>query len=272
MKQLFLQKKRMRFVTLFLLVLLVCATGYESRASNDTKVWVGFFEGDSYIQRAADGSYAGYGVEYFSEIASLTGLEFAYVKIDRDEAQNALAEKKIDLLCLPVSQITDQERFLVSKQSFSDVYYALYTTEKNDSLYYEDFEMLSGKKIGFLPDVSGDLSFQQYASFHKFTYFHKNYQNKKELEQAFERKEIDAAFVPISMSMEHAKLIGRIGSEELHFVSYKESSLIPILDDAVINIRINHQSFEKNLQDKYYVTGAIDNQLIFWKSMIVLRH
>ncbi len=261
MKQLFLQKKRMRFVTLFLLVLLVCATGYESRASNDTKVWVGFFEGDSYIQRAADGSYAGYGVEYFSEIASLTGLEFAYVKIDRDEAQNALAEKKIDLLCLPVSQITDQERFLVSKQSFSDVYYALYTTEKNDSLYYEDFEMLSGKKIGFLPDVSGDLSFQQYASFHKFTYFHKNYQNKKELEQAFERKEIDAAFVPISMSMEHAKLIGRIGSEELHFVSYKESSLIPILDDAVINIRINHQSFEKNLQDKYYVTGAIDNQL-----------
>ena len=135
----------------------------------------------------------GMGVDYFDEIASYTGWQYEYIQGSRSELEQELAAGAIDFI-VPVMQTAARADRLYDypDRSIGTAASGLYVSERNDTIYYDDYEHMKGIRIGGTAGSFQMLAAREYAVRHGFSFTEVDFSGYQEALAALDAGQIDA--------------------------------------------------------------------------------
>lgn len=247
-------KKKINIIVCFLLcVTMLAGSCYRVQAGKTKQTLrVGYIGYEGFISPDENGEMRGYGVEYLEEIGKYANFDYEYVYCTWAEALERLENKEIDLVCIANYTAERAEKYDFSDQNFGRVQGVLYTRPDNDELYYEDFEHLNGKKIGFLNESLNIQIFGEYAQKKGFSYQKVLFDTESAMTEALKAGEVDAIATEQMSTYDDLKLVAVYVSHLYYLMSYKDSPYIKKMDDAMSEIYSRNPEFQAQLYEKYY--------------------
>ena len=232
------------------------------KATEEKVIKVGYFGYAGFIEKDKNDQFVGYGVDYLQEVAKHTGWKYEFVYATWSELLTMLEEGNIDLLCTAQKSPDRLNRFNYSKLAAGYETGSIYTYTSND-LYYEDFEAFSSMTFGMLKDSYQNEAFAAYAKKNNFTYNTKYYDYVAELEKALNQGEIDAFIDGSLRKSTKNKVVARFSVDPFYFITNKkDETLMPLINDALTEIRFMNPNYASELQIKHY-GDSVSNRLLF---------
>lgn len=220
-------------------------------------VKVGYYYDGDYYYKSADGSYGGYDVEYYYEIAKYTGWHYEYVDYGSfEDAYAALENGQIDLL---PSLFYTQERadaLLLSERDMGSVYVTVVVPPSNDVIGYDDPEALQGKKIGTLSDTVDEDEFVNWAAREGIAVDVVSTPSTESLLQALDEGELDAVAISYLGSGSDYRIVDEFSPMKMYFGMPKDrTALMAQLNEALVQIAIETPDFTSELYGRYYLAN-----------------
>ena len=239
-------------IFIFVLILFSIINSSYVFAQEKTKIRVSYLSNKNFIYKDKDGSYKGFAVDCLNKIATYEDFEYEFIEASWDESLEMLKNKEIDLVFGSTHRKSRKEYFEYSSQAVGRVKIGLYTNKENNQIYYEDFETLNGKKIGYLKSSLNIESLDEYAKYKGFNYVKVEYQSLDELTKSLDNGEIDVILADDLYLVKDYKLIAFITTEPIYFISYKGNSIMNRLNSAINQILSNEYGFFYKTFEKYY--------------------
>lgn len=230
---------------------------------SDTIVRVGFpiQDGISYIDE--NGNYAGYLVDYLSQLSLFTDWEIEFVPAEGDvntqlsTLLEQLQNGEIDMMGTMNRNAALDEMFLYPNYSYGSTYTVL--AVRDDSSYIsEDFSNWDGITVAAYPGMDARMELlNQYAKVHGFTYEVVEYDTSKEMIDAVLSGETDAVLqVDISL-LEGLRSIGRFSPSPYYFaLSPQREDLLSELNAALEIVSISYQNLQYELYERYFLDSS----------------
>ena len=249
-------KKANKFISLLLCAVL-CFLLYlpVSASASSHKVRVGFFSFSGYHMMAEDGSKSGYGYDYLQYMSNYEDWSYEYIGYDKSwrDMKTMLENGEIDLLT-SVQKTPDMEaRFAYSDEPIG--HSSLIFTVKADNTKYlaGDYENYTGMRVGLIEGRSRNNLFQSYAREHGFDYIPVYFKNVKDLTDALQNNDIDAAVTSSLRKTENEWVLDEFGSSPFYVIVRKEDTeLLKDVNDAIKQVKRYHPNLEENLFQMYY--------------------
>ena len=253
------KRRFLRLVSLLLVAAAVfCVLPVSALADGTRTLRVGYIGYRGFMAPDGDGEMAGYGVEYLDEIARYADLAYEYVPCTWVDSLEMLKNHRLDLVCTAKFTVERNETYDFSSQNFGRVQGVLYTLPENTDLYYEDYEHLSGRRIGFL---AGSLNMELFAAFaarNGFTYEEVLYPSDEDMVNALRSEEVDAIATEQMAIHDDLRMIASYSSNLYFLMSYKDNDFMDDIDYAMNMICSNQYDYEAQLYEKYYGGAAIN--------------
>jgi len=241
------------------------STGAISAKADERTIRIGYDTNSNFIKEK-DGVFYGYGVEYLEKIAEYTGWKYEYVK---DESWHNSLEKlrsgEIDLICTAHYTEERAEEFI-----YSDIplgYEASLLYAKSDSpISYQDYEAMSGCRIGLLLESYSAQDFEQYASRMEIDYTGVYFERENYMMDALENGLIDMMVIGSRYATADLKLVDTSGANAFYCIAQNENEeLIEEIETVLQQIMFDDPLFEGALNKKYFSHNNISNSPLYTK-------
>lgn len=248
--------------TVFAVCLFAVIWVIPGQAAEKQKIRVGYMDYNGFIEEQLDGTYAGYGAEYLSEIAKYTDFEYEYVYGEWSDLMVKLENHEIDFLC--TAQYTDErgQKYDYSAYPIGYTQGLLYTTKDNDNLYYEDFTAFNNINVGIIQGNAMITLFEQYEAQNGFTCNLLEYGSEGEMVEALNAGEIDAICSEHLANHTGLSLLAKFGADAYYLISYKDSPYMEDVNFALQEIKAD-VDYETDLYHKYYDSSTAETTLQF---------
>ena len=250
-----MKKRWIQGIALFVAGLLAVWTGNKTVFASETDeknvVRVGYTENGQTIRKNGNGFY-GYGVEYLQRIADYTGWQYEYVLVTEEERAKALDEGKIDLLC-DITRNESTAKMRLSEQS-SGMSFGLLCTRKDDnSIFFDDYEAIDGKRIAINRSKGMEAILQEFAKDHGISYTPVYFTDFGSMEKALEDGSADLMLASNQRDLSGYKYVAKVGVQDQFFaVSVRRADLMRLLDYVDRQIKLQQPFLISVLYEKYY--------------------
>ena len=212
---------------------------------------VGFYTLANYQECDENGNYSGYFVDYLREISQYTGWEYEFIQMNYSACLKSLNDRNIDLVCG-----VDYSSFRTSTLDFSaqpavTTHYELYALGDNDTYYYNDYADFDGMNIGVLASCKQLDALDDYADAHHFSFEKQYFENTAQLEKALEDNTVDAIYATSVSHPSEKKILARLPSFPLYFVTFKGNPIMEDLNSAQTVILNVNPNFDHDLYTTY---------------------
>lgn len=247
-------KKRSLSILLLLaaLIALVMSCSF-SAAQAPKKVRVGYFIHNGYQNKAADGSYSGYGYDYLQKIAGYAGFQYEFVEGSWAECLKRLRDGKIDMLGF---MLKTKEREAVYDFPIWNCGYnstKLLTLKNNTTFAENAWGEFNGIRVGFLHNSQTIRQFIETAHEHGFKYTQKLYNTEEEVTGALKRGDVDAICVSNVVIPKEVRVLSTFDPQPIYYAVAKgNTGLINDLNSAIGKIKMLDPTFDQSLRAKYY--------------------
>lgn len=204
-----------RFLTCFVLSIIVCFGSVTGGMAADETVRVGIYLGYG-INRSQGGSYSGYVCDYLQEIGKYTKWDYVFVEGSPLTSLERLKNGEIDMMVLVQHTPDRAAQFAYSARPMGYEYGVLYAREENSSLYFDDFTGFNGLTVGMLRGAYYNTTFEHYRTANNFTVNNLVFDTPEELLQAFERGEVDLMVTSNLYNITGVRLVGRFTQDSLY--------------------------------------------------------
>lgn len=201
-----------------------------------------------------NGAPAGYDVEYLRRVAAYTGWTFQYVRMENwDEALDALAEKRIDLLGSTQLTAARAERFDFCAYSNGTTHAAIIALGGNTDMSYEGFDAFSERRFGCVRTYVRQDEFAAYAKKKGFTPVMTWFDSTEQMRKALHAREIDAMLCSIMELDKDEKVVAEFAPAPFYYITWKgNEEVLEDLNAAISRIKIDMPTFEEALMDRSY--------------------
>jgi signal transduction histidine kinase/ActR/RegA family two-component response regulator len=229
-----------------------------SAASSDSPVVkIGYYYDSDYYYKDGQGNYCGYDAEYFYEISKYTNWQYQYVDFGSfEDAYAALENGKIDLL--PSLFYTEEraKTLLFSGYDMGTVYVTIIVSPTNDTIAYNDYSALEGKKVGILSDSVDGEKYREWAGEHGLNTEIISMSTTEELLKALDEGKLDAVAISYLGSSSTYRIIKEFSPMKMYIGMPKDrTGVMKQLNDALEEITIETPDFAGNLYSKYYIAN-----------------
>ena len=245
--------KRLLRLVGFLILFSTYMVSTFSYAKQTKLIKVGYFDYSGFIEKDADGSFTGYGVEYLKELSKYTSWEYEYVYGSWSECLERLKNGEIDLLC--TAQYTKERDELYDYCEYSSglEYAVLYASQQNDEIYYKDYEALNGKKVGMMENSFQNEQFHEFQKKHGLELQPIYFKTTFEMEEALKSGLVDVIVSGSLLASPEIKLIDKIGVKPFYFITDEGNTvLMKQLNAGMKELLLEIPDFNTVLYEKYY--------------------
>lgn len=233
-----------------MLYLLLGSAGL-AEEQEETVVRVGFYPAAAYQMVDKDGNYRGYSFDYLSEVAQYTGWQYEFVVAPFNECIEMLENGTIDILNGMAPTPEREATLEFSKYSTAQAQAALYATQSNNNLYYEDYVGLNGTTVGCLEGSGQNVYLDEYCVKNQITLNTQYFRNANDMERALIEGRVDAIFATSVGDASSFKVIARFEKQPLYFAVKKGSPYLEQLNQVVEQINQLSVDFEHDLNQQY---------------------
>lgn len=250
---------RMRRRKIFNYIIIVFFVSF-SNLSLGKEIKVGYLDFKNFIIYEEDGFKSGYAGEIFNNLETISKEKYKFIKGSREELQEKLDNKKIDLMLVERKNKKSLEKYDYSELDIGvsrGVLYAL----PDSSYYYEDFSEMKNKKIGFYSySLIEDL--KEYLGENKVLFESKRYHSKEKLLEALKNKEVDLIVLEYMNYENGLNRIGEFPARLLFAVSLKNSNIMDNFDKNYEKLFMKKYNMRSYLYEKYYKSKIKNNFLL----------
>lgn len=241
---------------IFVLIIMSFSNAFVSADDNEKNgtIKIGLIW-DSISEIAEDNVIDGiskYSKAYFSEIALHTNWEYEYVNVSFEEGIDMLKKGEIQFIG-PVKKTEKREQELAySDSEFGQSYSVMLTKKDNEELWYDDFELFNGIRVGMIDNEITKTSFSKLCEDNQIKTVNTYYDNHNDMLNAFDKGELDAFISESIFDRGKEKTITRFGMEPYYFASSKDDiKLIETMNTALEKIKYSDTNFNAKLYNKY---------------------
>lgn len=258
----------LRILTLWLLFLTAFLP--PSLAGAERTVRVGWFEYGSFqhynpladpthgkSQEDIPGAYSGYNYEYLKMIGEMAGWKYQFIRGTMAESIERLQHGDVDLIgCMTKYGDAAAAFSYPSNNSASSSLSLL--VKGNDKRYaLNGFSGFSGMRVGLILRSNEEYMLDELCQHHGFTINKSYYTDDMAAVQALEAGDIDAVMSSVLIAPADLKIIARMRSQKMYFVtSPAYPDLLQELDDAIERIKYLQPSYNEILTNKYFFSQA----------------
>ena len=157
-------------IFIFVLILFSIINSNYVFAQEKTKIKVGYCSNKNFIYKDKNNNYTGYAVDCLNKIATYEDFEYEFIEASWDKSLEMLKNKEIDLVFDSIYRKNIEEYFEYSSEAIGRAKIGLYTNKENNQIYYEDFQTLNYKKIGYIKSSLNIETLDDYAKYKEFDY------------------------------------------------------------------------------------------------------
>lgn len=217
-----------------------------------TTIRVGYTINDQLITKH-NNEFTGYGVTYLNMLARYTNWEYEYVFVEDEKRMEELQNGNIDLLCgVSADEIRNQEILLSDKDCC--MHYALLCAKKDDtSIFYNDYELVNGKRIAVNTSRSMESMLEEFAREYHLTYTPVYCTSFSEMESAIDEGRADLLVTANLRNLENYKYVAKMGMRDLFFaVSANHPELMQQINSADHQVKLKQPFILASLYETYY--------------------
>ena len=256
--------KRMIGAVVCVLLLSVLLQG-AAHAADGRTVTVACIDYDSFVERAADGTYAGFGADYLDRIAEYTGWEYEFVDMDWPTAFEAVKAGTVDFYLAARQTVERQPELDFSLYPIFGEEMNLYTLPDSE-IYYDDYGAFDGLRVGML-EASGEIdSFRAYAEAHDFSCVVEEYPTNRDAAAALRSGAVDAIALVSYAVGDEFKLVASLDESPAYLMSREGSQLMREFSNAQEQLHFDDPDFSRRLEQTYYNQGRETPDLLLTRA------
>ncbi len=224
-------------------------------------VWVGFYPLPGYHEIDKQGRRSGFGFDYLQHLQCYTPWHYEYTdsSLHWFEMLALLEEGKIDLVTNVRKTPEREEKFAFSRRPMGQVSNLLTVKAGNSQLKPGDYKNWSGIRVGMIRARSYNESFINFAEEKNFTFENFLFDDVKQLYDALQRGEIDAAFTSDMRQLGKEWVYEEIDVSPGYIaVNKKNKQLLAELDQAMLQLETQTPEFCQVLRNKYFSESQKD--------------
>lgn len=250
-------KKRGKYICLVLLMLTAMALFSFPAFSKETarEIRVGFFAVDGYHMMDEEGNRSGYGYDILQLLGRYGNVVYEYRGYDKSgrDMLQMLEDGEIDLVT-PAAKTPEREACFAFSEKSIGVYSTMITVKAgNESVVPQDYSTYDGLKVGLLQGTDHTAAFEEFAAEHGFSYSAQFYGSSKELYDALQTGEVDAAATCSLRAIQNEWIIDSFKEEPFYVMLRKEDTeLLKWLDYAITEMDREDPAWSMRLSNKYY--------------------
>ena len=245
------------------------STAQVQAEENAKVIRIGYTDFEGFIDKNADGSFSGYGIDYLNEISKYTGWEYEFVFDSWEDHMESLKNGKIDFLMHAQKTEEREEKFLFSKYMSGSETNLLYVRSDDERYFYNDYENFDGMKVAALADSFQSEEFQRFAKEKGFQYDFCPYDTAQECFEALDGQKVDAVIMGSLVMKSDYKIVSRFGADPYYFITAKKNQeIMNQLDDAMSHIIAEKPFFTEELYEKHYSGKGLYAEASFTKDEI----
>lgn len=229
-------------------------SGTASRAE-ETKVRVGYYPVTQYQDANEDGTYAGFGYDYYMQIQKYTRWDYDFVIASYADCLQMLMNGEIDIMSGIMRTETRESMVLFSDVSVSNTQNKLYCRADSD-MFYEDYEQFDGCKVALMRGTLHE-ELDRYCEAHNFDITIVEYDSLTDMEEALMKGEVDMVHATSITVNIDTKIVARLAKIPLYYAVAKDRpEILAQLNDALQKIIDNNPNFYTQMSEKYTLDGA----------------
>lgn len=220
-----------RLLSLVACIALLCGIAVPALAAGDGQtVSIGYIDYNGLVKEQSDGTLTGFAVDYFAQIAKITGWSIAFVDVSWSDAQEQLLRGELDFYC--VARRTEQRERDYDFSMFSLLNESMNLYVRTDSETFDTPASLNGKRVGMLAGSTEIENFLAFEDEYGFSMQIVEYASNQDAVSALENGEVQAAAVVSYAATPNLRCIANFGVEPAYLMSAKGSPLMPALNAA----------------------------------------
>lgn len=239
--------KRILTAVLMLAVLLVVNS---AGASNTVRI--AYPDIDNFVS-IKEGRMSGYGAALFDAIAEQTGWTYEYKSGSWEQCLEWVKNGEADFT-FP-AQYSEQraENFLFSRQNCLLDFAAIYTSNTNNDILYQDYPSLQGKRLGMIKGNYLNLCFDQFVGSKGISVQKVYYSSGAEVDEALAGGKVDAIVSGNCVLNKDKKLVAKFDYLPAYIIMGKSNAaLMEQLDQAMRAITLENPYFTAALYENFY--------------------
>ncbi len=214
------------------------------------KVTIGYINYYGFVEKAEDGTLSGYAVEYFDQIAKITGWDCEFVDVSWTDAREQLLNGTLDFYC--VARRTEQREsdFDFSLFPLLNESMDLYVLQNSD--YLKSNLSLNGKKVGMLANSKEIENFMDFEEKNGFSMDIVEYASNEDAISALQNGEVHAAAVVSYAAPEELRCVANFGVEPAYLMSAQGSTLMQEFNKAQQRLVADMSEYLDSLTERYF--------------------
>ena len=229
-------------------------------------VKVGFFQYPGYHEITADGSYAGYGVEFLTLLQRYANLNYEYVGYEKSWADmlDMLQNGEIDMVTSARKTTSRSEDFDFS-EPIGTARAQICVRADDDRFEERDYFALNAKTIGQMLGNTRNQDLAKFAAEQGFVYRTKSYANEKQMTEALQNGDVDAIITTSIRKGYNERVVAEFAEEPFYVIVRKgDTELLNEINYGIEQMDINEVGWTSRLRAENYADGESE-QLTFNK-------
>ncbi len=242
-----------------IILAIVCMPVQGAETDQTTKIKVAFYQLDGFFEYDENGKECGYGVDYLNELTKYADIEWEYVPVDSWEGiKDMMLDGRVDVK-LPVSEpVKPSVTYEYTTEPMMSSYHAIMTLNTRNDLYYQDYEGISGMKIGMageLLEKTGTGDYLESIGVYDNLVFYDDYNSCR---AALDAGEIDGLISNVMDLTDDMKILDKFSVVNNYITTLKGNPCYSIINKAMTKLKLENPSFQSLLYEKYYPERAVE--------------
>ena len=186
----------------------------------------GIFAVDGYHMMDEEGNRSGYGYDILQLLGRYGNVVYEYRGYDKSgrDMLQMLEDGEIDLVT-PAAKTPEREACFAFSEKSIGVYSTMITVKAgNESVVPQDYSTYDGLKVGLLQGTDHTAAFEEFAAEYGFSYSAQFYGSSKELYDALQTGEVDAAATCSLRAIQNEWIIDSFKEEPFYVMLRKEDT------------------------------------------------
>lgn len=251
-----IEKITTRLATWIIMWLVVSFSAMPVYAQEKESVRVGYYPVTNYQEVKKDGSYYGFGYDYFVQIQKYTRWDYEFIGASYADCMKMLQNGEIDIMGGVGMTPERTEAMYFSDYSVNASQNNLYAKSDNPDLFYESYDAFDGCRIAMMKGMLTD-EVEAYSKKHGFHVEIETYDSMNAMVDALMNHQIDMICSSSIPNDADAKIVAKMDKKPLYYVvSKSRPRLYRELNEALRNITDDNPEFYAQMSQKYKMSGA----------------
>ncbi len=250
-RDVFMKKLVLAFMCTMIVFNMIFSVSFAFAADNDRpKVTIGYINYHGLVERADDGTLSGYAVEYFKQIAKITGWDCEFVDVSWTDALDRILNGTLDFYC--VARRTEERETDYDFSMFPLLNESMNLYVSQDSDYLESPLSLNGKEVGMLENSKEIENFLDFEQKYDLSMDIVEYASNENAIAALQKGEVQAAAVVSYAASEELRCVANFGIEPAYLMSVQGSTLMQEFNSAQQKLVADMPEYLDGLTERFF--------------------